>query len=75
MVLNISGVHVCGCKHIRGGCLWLLTYQGCMFFVLNILGVHVCGCKRIRGAHLLSLTLSGVHFNGLKHIMGECLWF
>ena len=49
---NISGVHYCGCKHIRGPFLWLLTYQGCMFVVVNISGVHVCSCKHIRGACL-----------------------
>ena len=31
VVLNISGVHICGLKHIRGACLWSYTYQGCMF--------------------------------------------
>ena len=51
-VLNISGVHYCGCKHIRGAFLWLLTYQGCMFVVVNISGVHFCSCKHIRGACL-----------------------
>ena len=54
MVVNISGVHVCGCKHIRGACLWLFAYQGCIFMVLNISGVHVCDLKHIRGAHLWS---------------------
>ena len=53
-VVNISGVHVCGCEHIRGACLCLLTYQWCMFVVLNISGVHFCGCKDIRGACLWS---------------------
>ena len=54
VVLNISGVHFCGLKHIRGACLWLLAYQGCTFVVLNISGVHVCGFKHIRGARLRS---------------------
>ena len=52
VVVNISGVDVCGYKHIRGACLWLLTYQGCMFVVVDISGVHVCGCKHIRDACL-----------------------
>ena len=52
VVLNISGVHVCGLKHIRGACLWLKLYQGCIFVVVNISGVHVCGLKHIRGACL-----------------------
>ena len=52
VVVNVSGVQICGLKHIRGACFWSETYQGCMFVVLNISGVHVHGCKHIRGAHL-----------------------
>ena len=44
VVVNISGVHVFRCKHIRGARVCCV--------VLNISGVDVCGFKNIRGAWL-----------------------
>ena len=48
VVVNISGVHVCGHMYIRGGCLWFKKYPGCMVMVVNISELHVCGLKHIR---------------------------